>query len=72
MKANPVMHCTLIIRSQVEYSITAQELIPRYMVAMPANGQHRGFTDIDALLAAVRAELLAMQSQMMPPKQEKG
>jgi len=72
MKANPVMHCTLIIRGQIEYSLAAQEMILRYMVATPANGQRHGFTDIDALLAAVRSELLDIQNQMLPLDQEKG
>ena len=72
MKANPVRHYTLIIRSQVEYSIPTQAMNLRYMMATPTNGQHRGFADIDDLLAAVRAELLEMQNQIIPPDQETG
>ncbi|MCX6049018.1 MAG: hypothetical protein NT075_28285, partial [Chloroflexi bacterium] len=69
MNPNPVKYGTLIIRSQVEYSVRTQETIWRYMMTMPATGQQRGFTDLDTLLAAVCTELLALQHQVTPPDQ---
>ena len=72
MKANPVIHCNLIIRSQIEYSTTAQAVIVRCILETPATGQRHGFTDVEALLAALRTELLGLQNQIIPPDQEKG
>lgn len=69
MKANPVMYSTLIIRSQVEYS-TTQSVILRCVLEMPATGQRRGFTDLDDLLVALRAELMELQRQIIPLDQK--
>lgn len=69
MKANPVVNCTLIIRSQAEYSATTQAVILRCILEMPATGQRSGFTDLEALLHALRAELVAIQNLIMPPAQ---
>lgn len=71
MKANPVVYCNLIIRSQLEYSATTQAVIVRCMLESPATGQRQGFTDVEALLAALRTELMAMQSQIISLEEEK-
>lgn len=70
MKVNPVLNYTLIIRSQVEYSATTQSAVLRCMLETPATGQRRGFSDVDALLTTLRAELLALQNQLIPAEQE--
>ena len=70
MKANLVMYSTLIIRSQVEYSST-QSVILRCVLEMPATGQRHGFTDLDALLDALRAELMEFQHRIIPPDEGK-
>ena len=67
MKVNPVMYNTLIIRSQIEYS-TTQSVILRCVLETPATGQRRGFTDLDALLFALRTELTELQIQITPPE----
>lgn len=71
MKANPIIYCNLIIHSQIEYSMTAQAVILRAVLEMPTTGQRQGFTDVEALLAAIRAELMEIQHQMIPSEQEK-
>lgn len=70
MKVNPVLNYTLIIRSQVEYSAATQCAVLRCILETPATGQRRGFSDMDALLTVLRAELLALQNQLIPPEQE--
>jgi hypothetical protein len=72
MKPNPVIHCTLIIRSQIEYSRVTQEVTMRCILEMPATGQRLGFTEIEALLTTLRAQLLEMQYQIIPLEQGKG
>jgi hypothetical protein len=47
-------------------------VILRCILETPVTGQRRGFTDVDALLAAIRADLLNMQEQMIPPDPESG
>ena len=71
MKANSVVYCNLIIRSQLEYSAATQAVIVRCMLEMPSTGQRQGFTDVEALLDALRAELTAMQNQIIPTEEEK-
>ena len=71
MKVNSVIHCNLIIRSQIEYSTVTQTVSMRCILESPTTGQRSGFTDVDALLTGLRAELLKMQSQIIPPSQEK-
>ena len=56
-----------IIRSQVEYSGVTQTVILRCLLEKAATGQRRGFADVDALLIALRAELMDLQSQILPP-----
>lgn len=65
MKSHSVIYCTLIIRSQIEYSTTAQAMIVRCVLEKPATGQRHGFTDVDALLTALRAELVEMQYRLI-------
>lgn len=72
MKVNPVINSMFILRSQAEYSTTAEMVVLRYILERPATGQRCGFTDIDALLAALRSELLAVKKQIISPAQEKG
>ena len=67
MNSNPVAHRTLIIRSQAEYSAVTQSIIFRCILETPAIGQRQGFTDLEALLTALRAELMEFQSQVIPP-----
>lgn len=69
MKANPVINCTFIIRSQIEYSNATQGVSLRCLLEMPATGQHRGFTEVEALLAVLRAELVNLQHQIIPQGQ---
>ncbi|MFN8494713.1 MAG: hypothetical protein U0350_44335 [Caldilineaceae bacterium] len=69
MKANPVIYNALIIRSQVEYS-TMESVILRCVLETPATGQRCGFTDLDALLVALRAELMEFQNQIIPLDQQ--
>ena len=71
MKANSVVYCNLIIRSQLEYSAATQAVIVRCMLEMPSTGQRQGFTDVEALLDALRVELTAMQNQIISPGQKK-
>ena len=71
MKANSVVYCNLIIRSQLEYSAATQAVIVRCMLEMPSTGQRQGFTDVEALLDALRAELTAMQNQIIPTEEKK-
>lgn len=70
MKVDQVRNCTLIIRSQAEYSTATQCTVLRCILETPATGQRRGFSDMDDLLTALRAELLTLQNQLMPVKQE--
>jgi hypothetical protein len=71
MKANPVSNSTLILRSQVEYSTETQSVILRCILERPATGQRRGFTDAEALLAALRTDLMEMQNEIIPSEQQK-
>lgn len=71
MRANSVVYCNLIIRSQLEYSAATQAVIVRCMLEMPSTGQRQGFTEVEALLDALRAELTAMQNQIIPTEEEK-
>jgi hypothetical protein len=67
---NPVGHCTLVLRVQAEYSIAAETVTLRCRLETPATGQHRGFSDLPALLAAIEADLLAMQQRLLVTDQE--
>lgn len=67
MNSNPVANCTLIIRSQAEYSVATQRIVVRCLLEKSTTGQRRGFTDVDTLLIALRAELLELQNQIIPP-----
>ena len=66
-----MVYCNLIIRSQLEYSAATQAVIVRCMLEMPSTGQRQGFTEVEALLDALRAELTAMQNQIIPTEEEK-
>ena len=72
MNINPVINCTLIIRSQAEYSLASQTLNVRYILEMPATGQHHGFVEVEALISALRVELVAVNSQIIPPERKEG
>ena len=72
MNVNPVINCTLIIRSQVEYSTATQTAVLRCILEVPATGQRRGFTDEESLLAVLRLELTEMRNQLIPPGEEEG
>lgn len=65
MKNMPVVNYTLIIRSQSEYSAATQTVVLRCMLEKAGTGQRRGFTDIDALLNALRMELMELQTQII-------
>ena len=67
---NPVGHCTLVLRVQAEYSIAAQTVTLRCRLEAPSTGQHRGFSDLHALLAAIEADLLDMQQRLIVGEQE--
>lgn len=66
MKVNPVIYCTFIIRSQAEYSALTQSVNLRCILQWSATGQQQGFSDVDTLLAVLRAALLTLQAQTLP------
>lgn len=70
MKINPVAHCTLIIRSQAEYSAVTQSVSVRCILETPSTGQRQGFTNLEAVLTALCAELTEFQSQVIRPNQQ--
>lgn len=70
MHINAVTNCTLIIRSQAEYSAATQTVIVRYILESPVTGRRQGFTDLTALLLAIQTELTAMQNRILPPSEE--
>ena len=72
MTHNPVNHCVLIIRSQAEYSVISQTLRVHYILEAPATGQHRGFADMEALLSALRDEMMETHHQIIPSEQQEG
>jgi len=72
MKVNPVTNCTLIIRSQAEYSAATETVILRCILESPVTGQRQGFTDLATLITAIQAELIAMQNHILPPGQGNG
>lgn len=61
----PVSNCTLVLRVQAEYSVAAQATTLRCRLETPATGEHRGFSDLHALLAAIETDLLAMQQLLV-------
>lgn len=70
MKINPVAYYTLIIRSQAEYSAGTQSVIFRCLLESPSTNQRQGFTDLEALLTALCAELTEFQSRLIPPNEQ--
>jgi hypothetical protein len=71
-KLNPVGNYSLVIRVQAEYSPATQMVTLRCMLETPATGEHRGFTDLDALLAAIEASVLALQDELRRAEPERG
>jgi len=67
MNANPVARCNHIIYSQIEYNTTTQVVVVRCILESLTTGQRHGFTDVDALLEALRKELMEMQTQIVMP-----
>ena len=72
MKPNPLIYCNFIIHSQIEYSVTEQSVVMRCTLEMPATGRRSGFTDVEDLLSALRAEFLERQDEIVAKKLEKG
>jgi len=72
MHINPVSNTTFIIRCQAEYSAVTRTVIVRCILETPATGQHRSFSDMYTLLAAIQADLIALQNELRPPGQEHG
>lgn len=70
LAVNPVGNCTLVVRVQVEYNVAAQTVTLRCRLEAPATGQHRGFSELPALLAAIEADLLALQQRLIGAEQE--
>lgn len=66
MRINPVSNCILIIRSQAEYSPATETLSVRFVLEVPAKGQHYGFVDVEALLKALKIELVETHQQIIP------
>ncbi len=66
MDINSVTNRTLIIRSQAEYSTSAQTMIVRYILETPGSAKRRGFAGVESLLAALEAELTELQNQIIP------
>lgn len=71
MHINPVANCTLIIRSQAEYSAATRTVIVRCILESSVTGRRHGFTDLTTLLTAIQRELTTMQSQILPLEEEK-
>ena len=69
---NSVIHCTLIIRSQAEYSVISETLRVHYILEVPITGQRRGFADLEALFSAVRTELMETHHQIIPSDHQEG
>ncbi len=65
MNVNAVSNCTHIVRSQVEYNAATQTVILRCILEITTTGKRLGFTDVDALMDALRAELIDMQIQIV-------
>jgi len=72
MNSNRVINCMFVLRSQAEYSVATQRVILRCVLEVPATGQRQGYTEVEALLTALRTELLNIQAQMIPPNPETG
>lgn len=72
MSNNRVVNCMFVLRSQAEYSAATQRVVLRCVLEVPATGQRQGYTEVEALLTALRAELLKIQVQMIPPDSETG
>ena len=70
MHTNQRPTCTFILRSQAEYSAIAQAVTLRCILESPSTGQRCGFTDVEALLVVLRAELIELQRQIIPPEQQ--
>lgn len=72
MNSNRVVNCMFVLRSEAEYSVATQRVILRCVLEVPATGQRQGYTEVEALLTALRTELLTIQAQMIPPNQATG
>ena len=67
---HPVGHSTLVLQVQAEYNAATQTVVLRCRLETPATGQHRGFSDLPALLTAIEADLLALQQRLLVAEQE--
>lgn len=65
MNVNPVRDATYIVRCQVEYSTATQTAVLRCLLEKPATGQRCSFTDLEALLVMLRAEIRGLQAQII-------
>lgn len=70
MKSNAVDFHNFIIRSQIEYSAAGRTTAVRCILETSATGERRGFTDIDALLACLREEMIAARNHARPIGEE--
>lgn len=70
MHINPVSNSTFIVRCQAEYSAATRTVIVRCILERSGTGQHRSFGDMQALLAALQADVTAMQNGLWPAEQE--
>ncbi len=64
MNVNPMVARTFIIRSQTEYADATQTIVTRYILGTADAGKRSGFTDIESLLEALRAELLHIRREV--------
>lgn len=71
MVINPLVRATFIIRSQVEYSVSAQTVVLHCLLERASTGQRHGFVDVDELLSALRVELIALRNQIVPLEHSK-
>ena len=66
MQVNPVANYIFIIRTQAEYSLVAHTVSVRCILEVPSTGERHGFADVEALLAALGAELIAAHATIIP------
>ena len=71
MPINPTHH-SLIVRMQAEYSAAFQATRIRYVLEVPASGEHRGFAEVEDLMSALRIEMTKIDNPIVAPEQKEG
>lgn len=70
MNVTPVRNTTYIVRCQVEYSAATQAVVLRCILENLTTARRCTFTDLEAVLVMLRAELTDLQAQMITLEQE--